>query len=269
MATGRTTNKHYRCYVNGYDLSGYSRTIGPLSLEYDAADLTAWMGDTVKGYLPNTAHISPGTLNAVFDNTATTGLQALTQATAGTSRNVMVPIGIRGAPADGDPVFCGQFYQDAFQVTEDNGAVTATIPYSGWSGEATTTQYAQPWGILLHAKAARTEATGVNTAAGYLNYSSMATTTAGGYFMWQVFAGNGTATLSVQDSDDWDDPADYDITVATSGLINCAVPTSGIVAANTLTIREGLRWQIDFDAGGGTATTVTFACAFMRSYNQL
>jgi len=270
MAVGRTKQKYWRVYANGYDLSGYSRSIGPLALEYDEADLTAYMSDVVKGYLPNMCHISPGTLNAVFDNTATTGLYALTQATAGSSRNLMVPIGIRAAPADGDPVFCGQFYQDSFNVTEDGGAVTATIQYSGLAADATTKVYAQqPWGILLHAKAIRTEATGVNTAAGFLNYSASATTTQGGYFMYQVFAGDGTLTLSVQDSDDWDDPADYDITVATTGLINCAVPTSGVIAVpTTTTLREGLRWQIDFNAGGGTATTVTFACAFMRIYDQ-
>lgn len=144
MATGQTKHKHWRVYVNGYDLSGYSRSIGPLSVEYDEADLTAHMGDSVKGYLPNTGHVSPGTLNAVFDNTATTGLYALTQSTAGTQRNVMVPIGVRGAPADGDPVFCGQFYQNAFQVTNDGGAVTATIPYSGWAGDATTLSIPNP-----------------------------------------------------------------------------------------------------------------------------
>ena len=265
MATGRTKHKHWRVYVNGYDLSGYSRSIGPLSVEYDEADLTAHMGDSVKGYLPNTGHVSPGTLNAVFDNTATTGLYALTQSTAGTQRNVMVPIGVRGAPADGDPVFCGQFYQNAFQVTNDGGAVTATIPYSGWAGDATTLKYSQPWGILLHANAARTSATGANTATGYDNYSAEVETY-GGIFAYHVFASSGaghTATLSVDDSAnnaDW-----LALSGATSGSITVTAGVSGFVALlPTATVRRYLRWQIAF----GTATSVTFASAFCRVYDQ-
>lgn len=264
MAVGRTVPKWWRVYVDGFDWSGWSRTIGPLEIAYDEVDCTA-MSDQVKGYLPNHPQVNCGTLNAILDTNQLNPQSYYT----GIKRNIMVPIGVRAAPADGDPCFAGQFTTTTPQSSEDGGMVTYNIGFSGWAADATTLQYPQPWGILLHANAVRLEATGVNTAAGFLNYSSMATTTQGGYFAWQVFAGDGTATLSVQDSDDWDDPADYDITVATSGVINCAVPHGGIVAANTLTIREGLRWQIDFDAGGGTATTVTFACAFMRLYNQL
>lgn len=258
MSTGRTKQKYWRCYVDGYDLSGYSRSIGPLEVTYDEADLTAYMSDAVKGYLPNHAHINAGTLNAVFDDTATVGLHALSVTPAGTARDVMVPIGIRAAPADGDPVFCGKLVQKGYQVTQEGGAVMASIPWSGWAANAISLMYGQPFGQLLHASAATVA---VNAAAGFLSPTGAATAK-GGLFMYQVFAGNGTATLSVEDSDDWDDAVDYDLTVATSGLINCAVPTSGLVVSSTLDIREGLRWQIAFT----TANTVTFACAFMRVY---
>ena len=268
MAVGRTLPKWWRVYANGYDLSGYTRTIGPLSVEYDAADVTAYMGDTVKGYLPNTAHISPGTLNAVFDNTATTGLYALTQATAGSQRNLMVAIGVRGAPADGDPCFCGQFGQEAFQVTEDGGAVTATIPYTGWAADGSTLLFSQPWGTLLHANAARTSVQGANAGDGFNNLSGMATTTQGGFFMYHVFASSGaghTATLSVDDGTSAAD-ADMDpLAGATTGSIAMPAGLSGVVALlPTATVRQYLRWQIAF----GTATSVTFACSFHRVYNQ-
>ena len=84
-----------------------------------------------------TAQSAPGTLNVVFDNTATTGFTGIDRATAGTSANVMVPLSVFVVrPLMVILVFCGQFYQDpAFQVTEDKASVTAThslIP--GWSG---------------------------------------------------------------------------------------------------------------------------------------
>lgn len=47
MATGRTKEKYRRVYIDGYDMSGFGRTIGPLEWKYDEADLTAHMSDTV------------------------------------------------------------------------------------------------------------------------------------------------------------------------------------------------------------------------------
>jgi len=251
-----------RVYVDGYDLSGYSRTIGPLEITYDEADLTAHMSDTVKGYLPNHAHTNLGTLNAVFDNTATVGLHAL-MATAGTARTVLVPVGVQGAPAQGDPCFGGTFTDGAYQITEDAGAVTANIPWSGWAANATTRDYPLAWGTLLHENVARTEATGINADVGFDNITGAATAK-GGFFLYQIFAGDGTATLSVQDAAVNNDGGFALLAGATTGVINCAVPSAGIIVPTTLTVRQYLRWQIDFNAGGGTATTVTFATAFFR-----
>lgn len=264
MATGRTKHKWWRVYENGYDISGYSRTIGPLGVTYDEADLTAHMSDTVKGYLPNGAQTSAGTLNAVFDNTATVGLHAL-MAAAGVIKTLLVPIGIRAAPAAGDPCFGGQFLDGAYQLSDDGGAVTVNVPFNGWAGDATSLLYNNPFGILLHENVARTEAVGVNVSDGFDNPTGGATTK-GGFFLYQVFAGDGTATLSVDDGTSAIN-ADMDpLAGATTGVINCAVPSAGIIIPTTQTIRQFVRWQIDFNAGGGTATTVTFASAFFRRY---
>ena len=64
---GRTLPRFTRVYIDGYDMSGYARTIGPLGWEFEEIDLTAQMGDAVKGALPGQATISPGTLNVVFE----------------------------------------------------------------------------------------------------------------------------------------------------------------------------------------------------------
>lgn len=255
MATGRTVTRWWRVYSNGYDVSGYTRSIGPLELTYDEADVTT-LSDPVKGYLPNTAQVNVGTLNAVFDNTATSGLHALLSAPA--ARNVLVAIGIRAAPAAGDPCFGGYFSQGAYQIAEDGGAVTANIPFMGWGADASTLLYAGPWGTLLHANGAETAA---NTGTGFDNPTG-AQTLKGGYFMYQILAGDGgTITLSVDDSAN--NSSFSALSGATSGSINATAGTSGIVAlANSATVRQYLRWQLAL----GTAATCTFVSAFMRAF---
>ena len=81
---GRTVNKHTRVYVGGYDLSGYASSIGPLQTQFEAAGITCFT-DAVKGIMPNQPMLSPGTLQGVFDNTATTGLHTLHAASAGSA----------------------------------------------------------------------------------------------------------------------------------------------------------------------------------------
>jgi hypothetical protein len=260
MATGRTKIKWWRVYIDGYDMSGFSRSIGPLEMVYDEVDMTAPMSDTVKGYLPNQGHVNTGTLNAVFDNTATTGLHAL-MITAGISRNVITAIGMRAIPAGGDPCFGGTFIDTAYQVTQDGGAVTATIPFAGWSVEKSA-NYVSPWGTLLHANAAET---GVNSGTGYDNPTG-ASTAKGGYFMYHVLASSNpthTATLSVDDAATNAGGSFAPLSGATSGSITVTAGVSGIIfLGNTATVRQFLRWQIAL----GTATSVTFVSAFFRAY---
>jgi hypothetical protein len=78
-----------------------------------------------------------------------------------------------------------------------------------------------------------------------------------------VFAGNGTATIKIQDATTAGG-AYADITNLTTGVIDCSNPTAGQIAiAKSATIRQYLRWQIVL----GTATSVTFALAFIRGYD--
>ena len=260
MATGRTLNKWKRVYMDGYDMSGFGRSIGPLELKYDEADLTAHMSDTVKGYLRNHGHANCGNFNAVFDNTATTGIHAL-MSTPGAKRTVLVAQGIRAAPAAGDPAFGGDFEQVGYTAENDGGAVTVSVPFSGWAVDAATLAYASPWGVLLHANGAET---GANSANSSIDNPTEGATTKGGFFIYQVLAGaggDGTATLSVDDSAD--NSSWLALSGATSGEIVCTSVQKGIVAlANTATVRRYLRWQISLNG----ATSVTFVCAFMRAY---
>lgn len=252
MATGRTIIRHTRVYMDGYDLSGYSRTIGPLSSTWDY-DGQASLTDEIKNGMLGQVAISAGQLNGFFDNTATSGLHVVAS-TPGVKRTLMVPVGILAAPAAGDVVFNGVFEQKNYYQNGDNN-IYATVDFGSWDATSVI-GYQNPWGYLLHAKSAETAA---NTATGIDDRG--AATTAGGYMCYQVFAGNGTATIKVQDAATNLNASFADITGATTGSISCTTPSAGIVAlATTATVRRYLRWQIAL----GTATTVTFALSFVR-----
>lgn len=254
MATGRTNLKHARFYADGYDLSGYARQFGPLLCEF-AAEAEAALLDEVKGALPGVATLGVGELNGFFDNTATSGLHAVMNG-AGVKRAVMCPIGIRAAPAQSDPVYCGEFEQLAYHGVPEGNFVTANIPFGPTDVAAATLVYAKPWGVLLHAKAAETA---VNTATGVDDNG--AASALGGFMAYQVFAGNGTATLKVQDAATNLDASFADLTGATTGSLDMSAVRAGQVAIGVAaTVRRYLRYQIVL----GTATTVTFALAFVR-----
>ena len=250
MATGRTHSRFSRVYIDGYDMSGYSRSWGTLSCTFEEGIDDA-LNYNVKAVMPGMANVSMGPLNGLFDNTATSGLHVIMNG-AGALRNVMVPIGIRAVPADNDPVFAGQFIQGAYQGGNEN-PVTATIPLNNADYLSSNLQYVRPWGALLHASAAETAAnsdTGLDQAA---------QTTAGGWMMYQVFAGDGNAAIKVQDADTNLDGSFGDL--LTSGNIDCSSPTSGVISlASTATVERYVRWQVALD----TATTVTFALSFHR-----
>jgi len=253
MATGRTSLKYWRAYVDGFDMSGHTRSFGPLACTFDEGTDDA-ISFAVKAHLPGSAMVSCGTLNAIFDNTATTGSHTVLAASSAVTRNVMFACGIQNAPADNDPVFAGQFDQLGYYAGPQDNPVTATIPFANTSGLADNLAYAKPWGVLLHAKAAETA---VNTDTGL---DQLAQTTQGGWMMYQVFAGNGTATLKVQDADTNLDGSFGDL--LSSGVVDCSSATSGVAAlAKTATVEQYVRWQITL----GTATTVTFAISFHRN----
>lgn len=250
MTTGRTTLDKWRVYIDGYDMSGYSRSFGPLACTFDEGIDDAVTLPVKAGLLGN-ANVSMGTLNGLFDNTATSGLHVIAK-TAGGNRNVMIAAGIQAAPVNNDPVFCGQFGQLGYSAEPDNTPVYASIQFGGASSGSACLGY-KPWGSLLLAPATKTAA---NNATGF---DQLAASTKGGWMMYQVFAGNGTAALKVQHASTNSDGSFSDM--LSSGTINCAAPISGAIAlASGTTVNRYVRWQIAL----GTASSVTIAIAFMR-----
>ena len=260
MTRGRTVLKYTRVYADGYDMSCDSRSIGPLVCNFEEG-VDDPLCQSITGVWLGNASISLGTLNGMFDNTTDTGMLTVL-GTASGDRDVMVPIGIQAIPAEGDPVFCGRFLQDDFIVAPENTPSMVTVKFGNNISGSPNINYEVPWGILLHENSAETSS---NTDTGILN-TAAAVSYKGGWMMYQVFAADGTsdmtATITVQHSDTNVDGNFAALTGATSGAISCSSPTSGVVAttANNTTVNKYTRWQIEL----GTATSVTFALAFMR-----
>lgn len=254
MATGRTHRKYIRFYGDGFDLSGHTMDVGPLGITFAEAGGVG-LTDVIQGVLPDQGEVQVGTLNGLFDNTVATGLHTVWNA-AGVKREIMVPWGIRAAPAEGDPVFCATVEQLGYQAQPTAGQlVTVSIPFGHWALDATSLLYSQVWGDLAHEKSAET---GVNT--GTATIDEEAQTTAGGYMAYQLFTSNGTVTIKIQDASTNSNPSFGDL--VSSGVIDAsATPAAAIVVlGKTATVERYIRWQIVL----GTATTATFALAFVR-----
>jgi len=257
MATGRTLKRWARVYIDGYDMSGYTREIGPLGVTYDEVEQLA-LSDGVKGALPNHPEISIGTLNGLFDNTATSGIHAVL-GSAGVSRDVLIAMGIRAVPAAGDPVFMGAFNHNGYQIAPSGGDIALTVPF-GKTSPAEAMLYEKPWGVLLHASG---EEEGANSAAGIDDYGDA--TAAGGFMMCHILdvTGEGTVTITVEEADTNTDESFDTLTSATTGAIaHGSVPYSCIIQlGKTAAVKRYLRWQMALD----TITAATFVLGFMRA----
>jgi hypothetical protein len=264
---GRTVAKWMRVYVDAFDLSGYTRSLGTVGVEYEEADLSS-VTDPVRGAMPNLAKRLFGPLDAVLDNTALVGTHLSLQPGAGTMRTVTACFGDRAAPVQGVPAFMGQFEQQSYMAVEDSGAVTVHAEFEN-SAMATvgTLRYPSPWGWLLHPLSAETAA---NTAIGIDDYGAVPPTLRGGYMAYHISASNGAGTVvvkvqhaSVANTDgNFSDVAG----LATSAIGFAAIAAGtahGVVPIGAVTISRWTRWQIVL-AGG--MTTATFALAFVRGY---
>lgn len=250
----RTHQKNLRAYMNGVDVSGYTRAVGSLDWTFGAEPDSA-VTDGCKNILIGQGDIQAGGYSAFLDNDAA-GL--FTLANAGTQTiNYMVAVGINAAPVAGNPVFAWKFEQTSYAVEQGAGFVAVTVPFGGASYASTLT-YKRPWGVLTHANGTETA---VNSVVGIDDIG--AASALGGIFIYHLHSSDGLVTLKLQEADTNLDGSFADVTGATSGSITAAVtPKSGMVAlSTTAAIKRYLRWQIVFDAGA----TANFTTAFIRN----
>ena len=250
----RTNEQYQRVYVNGYDLSGDARKLGNYGFKTDFP-VDAAYSDAVKNGVLGRTQVTMGGINAFLSPSAATGTHELFKG-GGVITDLMIAIGVLGIPAVGCPVFAWRFGQTEYSA-EGKDLVGVNINFAD-SAFSAPLGYNLPFGLLTHAKSAET---GANTAVGVINNG--ASSALGGVFVYQAFSSNGTFTLSLDDSaTNANNAAFAALSGATSGSIDASsTPKSGFIQlSNTATVRQYLRWQLAL----GTATTVTFACAFLR-----
>jgi hypothetical protein len=251
---GRTNSRFIRTYLDGYDLSGYSRSIGTVGYAFDNSPDAAY-SDNVKNIVNGQAAVQVDPLNAFLAPSATVGFHELMAAGSGL-HTYTIAYGIRAEPTQGDIIFSMPMEQASYQAED-------TAVNVSWGGPTSTNTmislgYASPFGYLLHGNVA---ATGANTAVGIDDYGATPPEL-GGYFSYHLLSSNGTVTLTAQEADTNSNGSFGPITGATSGSITAAVaPKHGMVAiAKTYAVKRYLRWQLAF----GDATTATFVMGFHR-----
>jgi hypothetical protein len=268
MASGRTVNKFTRVYVNGNDLSGYARTVGPLSVSFAEGPDDPMNAEVVGTWLGQPT-VNPGTINALFTNGPDWHSIFTYPPYLGAQHDLLVALGIQAAPTFGDPVFMGEFRQDDYLTTPADTPVAVTIKFSPSSGTGATSTYVNPWGVLVHPNATENA---VNTADGFLN--SAAATSDGGYMAYQIGAAAGSgliqATIKVCDGAT---AATCTHDLLSTGVLNLG--SGGVFSGNvggivgltkTAAVDKYLRWQVVFGAGGNACTSITFVLGFSRTW---
>lgn len=255
MATGRTTSKFAACYLDYWNLAGNAIISGgPFTIDAQQGDHATW-GDAITGGLPVSINITPNTLNCVMEKGVGSYMDMTATPVQPGAHLLSFPIGIRAAPAQGDPVFC--CYAEELGLVSDitAGMVTFNMNFGPYN-VTKLTNYRKAWGVLLHSFTAAADA---NTATGVDNGAA---TAAGGYMVYHIYTGTGTATVKVQDAATNTDGSFADLVGATTGVVDTNSTTLfGIVQLGaTAAVRQFLRWQIV----KGTATSVTFALSFIR-----
>ena len=191
MATGKTNSRHMRLFLDEIDVSGDTRNVGSFGMTYSEIDVSGWSNGVTNFVLGQPTVMIDG-FQSVFNNTATTGSHV--ELSAQEEYNASLMIGIRGAPAAGDPCFAATLQQSSYTMAGE-GALITGISLSG-PGQAQLVSNSRTinncWGQILDPGTALTSTTngttvdgGAATTGGLVTYSHV-TASSGGTWAYQV-----------------------------------------------------------------------------------
>jgi hypothetical protein len=141
MATGKTNAKHIRVSIDdsgatARDISAAVANISGVGLSYAEQDVTGYSDGAINFTLGHAQ--SEIEISGAFTNLATTGAHTVLSGIAGQQSatiTVTVQIGIRAAPAGGDPEFEGEYYCSSYILNGD-GTYTARFVPAGAAAPA-------------------------------------------------------------------------------------------------------------------------------------
>lgn len=148
MATGiNKLTRFARMYVDGYDLSGASRTFSSLDCKYDPVDLTGWSDAIYKTMANKRIMAGIRGYQCLMDDTATSGAFTILKSPDGTS-DVLVSLLMGGgaAPAIGDVCYLLSSAQISAGTSFDAeaGILTADFVVNSSSNGG------MPYGVVIH-----------------------------------------------------------------------------------------------------------------------
>ena len=182
-----------RCYLDGYNISGDTRSVDSLDSTTGEVDLTG-DSDTVRNYLSDMViNVGVRGYKALMNDTATTGGFTLLQDPE-TGHEVSILLGSAGAaPAVADPAYLLGAVQLSDQLAIDGAAA---VVQTDFIPDAGVTNY-KPWGVVLSPEtsmSATTNRASVNHGGATTNgYSANLHITASGGGTW-AFTIEGSTT---------------------------------------------------------------------------
>lgn len=145
--TGKTNERWFRLWVDGFSMSGVARKVGAFGVEYRADNVKGWQ-DPVTSHTLGHPAVKFQDVEVVFASGNT-----YTSADAGSwdvlndygERVITLAMGIRGYMLEGDPCFICTQEQTKFLVSAGNGSVAVNADFR----QGMTRPYANPFGFSL------------------------------------------------------------------------------------------------------------------------
>jgi hypothetical protein len=150
--TGKTHPRYLRIIVQGDDISGDMRAINAFGATFEQADATGWSNGT-RQWLTGQANVMLDGLTAIFNN-APGGIGPAykgshTRLSAMNAVYASVFVGIRAAPAIGNPSFSAGFGQHEYTVNGDVNGSDPVMLGANFYQTAELLEATAVWGVCL------------------------------------------------------------------------------------------------------------------------
>lgn len=187
MATGKTLGRYSKAYYDGIDQSGDSNNWS-LKVQAPKADITSLASSTVENLYP-VPRIS-GKQKGWFDNTVSVGLYTQLKGSY-QARVATIAIGIRAAPAAGDPVLTHKLMTQVETYPLDYAQAVAMLVDLDGVDPTLAATVGIPFGVLLQPDGQLTSTTNGSI------IDNLASSAAGALGILHVTAAGGTWSIKI------------------------------------------------------------------------
>lgn len=241
---GKTHVKNSRLFIDEVDISGDSRQVSTVGVEYDTNDITGYSNGVHYVQLGQANHLLSG-YQAVFSNTASTGSH--TELKAREEYIISYCLGVGQAPEVGSHAWLSTQEQITYDVQGGSGGELIGVDFLK---SLTNLDHSNPWGIVLSAGTSQSGDIDLGSC------DNIIPTTNGLIANLHVTATSGVAwTFDIEESSDNNDAADVFASIGQFVLDGSAVGSEQlVVTAAGAGVERYLRVAIVRTGGAGTVT---------------